>query len=535
MAFSFGSPPSPTPAPLLAPPSDTAVFEAYPAAAAPTTSAFSSPFGTPTPAPSSTSALFSFGHSRLDPTPSPSSNSGFGSSSLFRSTTTTLSPSLFSNLSTQPLATTPSPASSSVQDSENLSVPMSDPSNSMMSRLGSTQSQDSANPFIFPIGTVKLLVTYKAKELVGYASADTLVLASPVWKNFLFPPWDDDPAPVGEVKEKQIDCTEDDGEALLVLLNIVHLNFNAVPSTLEYSTLLQVAVRVDQYDCIKIVRPWLESWMKHEHGESLKPNQEGWLFIAWVFEPENIFEKLAKHLVVNSNVTSASMSGSSPPQNLHPPNGKPLASTMPPGIVESILKCRNKLLGDLLEIPYDWLSSLEKAMRSSSTICTVNSQSKVCDAAVYGSLIRGLLDASLYPRRIRGSLIKSVKSIADALGRIKLLHIKPEAPPVTPRFSGWTSASQRPTVTASPPGGIFGSQSPRTPCDIFAGLPVQAAASPNIFAAPAVQTTASGIEDHAVSAAGFSGPVAKILAAVPNPVLDSHRVHMRLQRDEALQ
>jgi len=33
-----------------------------------------------------------------------------------------------------------------------------------------------------------------------------------------------------------MDCTEDDEEALLMLLNIVHLNFDAVPPILEYAT-----------------------------------------------------------------------------------------------------------------------------------------------------------------------------------------------------------------------------------------------------------------------------------------------------------
>ncbi|KAK0120441.1 hypothetical protein ONS96_010655 [Cadophora gregata f. sp. sojae] len=301
---------------------------------------------------------------------------------------------------------------------------------------------------------------------------------------------------------------------------------------MEYSTLLQVALLVHQYQCIKIVRPWLESWMKNERTQSLEPNQEGWLFIAWVFGREKTFELLAKHMVLNSNVTPTSLTGIPPPQNLLPPNGKPVASHMPPAIVERILWYRNKLLNDLLEIPYFWLSSLEQAMRSSSHICTVTSQSNVCDAAVYGSLLRGLLDASLYPQRTPASITDSVKSVAESISRIKLLHIKPEIPSATLAVQRrGESTSQQVPVMATPPGTLFGSQSNRA----SSVLPLHSANSPEVLAAAAVQNTAAAIQDHAVCADRLSGPVAMVLAAAPNPVLDSHRFHMRLQRGESLE
>lgn len=172
-------------------------------------------------------------------------------------------------------------------------------------------SSPPTNPFIFPTGTVKLLATYKDQSLVGSVSADALVLANPVWKKFLFPPWDDTSLPEKEteVKHKQIDCTEDDGEALLILLNIVHLNFDGVPAFLEYPTLLEVAVLVDQYDCVKVVRPWLESWMKNEKSERLKAKQEGWLFISWVFGRETTFSELARHMVLNCAFRVSKSSG----------------------------------------------------------------------------------------------------------------------------------------------------------------------------------------------------------------------------------
>jgi hypothetical protein len=159
------------------------------------------------------------------------------------------------------------------------------------------------NPFIFDTGNVRILVTYSNEQLVGKVSSDALFLASPVWKKFLFPPWviqntsDVVSEIAAEIGMKEIDCSEDDGEALLVLLNIAHLNFAAVPSKLPYNTLFHLALLVDQYQCIKLVQPWLKEWMINEGRESRLHGQEGWLFIAWVFGREDVFEALAMKLV----------------------------------------------------------------------------------------------------------------------------------------------------------------------------------------------------------------------------------------------
>jgi hypothetical protein len=159
------------------------------------------------------------------------------------------------------------------------------------------------NPFIFDTGNVRILVTYSNEQLVGKVSSDALFLASPVWKKFLFPPWVIQDTSVvaseivAEVGMKEIDCSEDDGEALLVLLNIAHLNFAAVPTKLPYNTLFHLVLLVDQYQCIKLMQPWLKEWMIDEGRESRLHGQEGWLFIAWVFGREDVFEALAMKLV----------------------------------------------------------------------------------------------------------------------------------------------------------------------------------------------------------------------------------------------
>lgn len=98
-------------------------------------------------------------------------------------------------------------------------------------RRRTTQSEETTpdNAYCFNTGDVRILVTVKGDRLEGRVSANSLCLASPVWHKFLFPPWDTD-TPAADDDVKQIDFTEDDSNALLILLNICHLRFKKIPS-----------------------------------------------------------------------------------------------------------------------------------------------------------------------------------------------------------------------------------------------------------------------------------------------------------------
>lgn len=186
-------------------------------------------------------------------------------------------------------------------------------------------------------------------------SSDALCLASPVWKEFVYPPFGtnagwkkerkaerkdnaaegksqaddkkgdqepnrlvkDDEAepnrqqnrtdPGGESNMAQrdpIDFTEDDGEALLILLRIAHLEFDKVPTTeLPFKTLLGMAALCEKYQCVRVVLPWLGGWLAKEDTESKKPLQEQWLYIAWTFGREKVFAELAAPLILEARTS----------------------------------------------------------------------------------------------------------------------------------------------------------------------------------------------------------------------------------------
>jgi hypothetical protein len=58
-----------------------------------------------------------------------------------------------------------------------------------MSTKIDTQSWWPAAPFTFPKGIVEITVLYNGEVVKGYVESDAMARASPVWKNFIFPPW----------------------------------------------------------------------------------------------------------------------------------------------------------------------------------------------------------------------------------------------------------------------------------------------------------------------------------------------------------
>ncbi|KAE9371890.1 hypothetical protein N431DRAFT_341880 [Stipitochalara longipes BDJ] len=311
--------------------------------------------------------------------------------------------------------------------------------------------------------------------------------ASPVWKKFIFPPWktvaakilaidpNSDLAPdakkikmpgsdkkgreKGAVPAEEVDFTDDNGEALLILLRIAHLRFQDNPTTLPYQTLLQVAVLCDQYQCINLVRPWLHQWLADEELLSLQPRNENWLFIAWVFGREEVFKNLATKMVrgiVPSN-KSVHMTSIGPLSTRYK-----ISDPMPDGILDRIAAVRMEVITQLLGVAH---ARVEKCLQSKETLCrsdSYNARPEDCDAIVLGSFVRGLQELNVLPKmgnKIHTNIIRmSVEEFADKLS-------------------------------------TMGIRSPHSQC----------AVSP------------------------LKEAIAEKLLRIPDPVLDSHRRHMKIQ------
>lgn len=185
------------------------------------------------------------------------------------------------------------------------------------------------NPiFILDSGDLRLLATYSNDRVAFAVLSHAISLTSPIWKKTMHPPFPRLPgAEQGndDLQDEHIDFSEDNGEALLPLLRIAHLQSSKVPPTLTFKDILDIAVLCDKYDCVGLVKPWLPLWLVNEETQYKEPEHEEWLFIAWVFGREKTFRELATKLVreVKTNHKGDCLAST----------GEILPSRMPPDIV----------------------------------------------------------------------------------------------------------------------------------------------------------------------------------------------------------
>lgn len=80
--------------------------------------------------------------------------------------------------------------------------------------------------FIFDSGDLRLLITYSNNHIAIRVSSHAMSLASPIWMKVLHPSFPRLPSEEegnDDLQDKQIDFSEDNGEALLHLLLIAQL------------------------------------------------------------------------------------------------------------------------------------------------------------------------------------------------------------------------------------------------------------------------------------------------------------------------
>ncbi|TVY49043.1 hypothetical protein LOCC1_G001345 [Lachnellula occidentalis] len=331
-------------------------------------------------------------------------------------------------------------------------------------------------------------VTYGKKQIVGKVCSSSMVLASPVWKKFIFPPflklWDTestradkekmyldpkrvaeelaflsvfpDGLPIGEELESddmvdELDFSDDNGNALLLLLQIAHLQFRRVPDKVDFQLLHQVAVLCDLYDCVTLIEPWVESWITKAHELPMPLGsgvQDQWIFIAWVFGKEEIFGNCATTL---TRVVTVDLQGGCFYEN------RPLDPYMPAGLLESIKRIRLSDIKCLLDIPYGQakrIASVYNQLPPTKRYTKCTKGLKQCDAMVYGSLTLALQSLDLWPQRSPESITVATENLADLLlsKMGKIHHMEDHASCITTDTSSRVAAImgqlRRPTLPA---------------------------------------------------------------------------------------
>lgn len=88
-------------------------------------------------------------------------------------------------------------------------------------------------------------------------SRDTMCMASPVWRAML-----SRDGQFSEASQKEVTFGVDDPEALLLILQIAHLEFSEALQKINLQKLVDVAILCDKYDTVAMVRPFIPGWVQ---------------------------------------------------------------------------------------------------------------------------------------------------------------------------------------------------------------------------------------------------------------------------------
>lgn len=127
-------------------------------------------------------------------------------------------------------------------------------------------------------------------------SSRHLALASPVFKGMV---------QCGLTQSQQLQSQsstevvlqDDDPDALLILLRLIHGRFRQVPRTVALGTLTQIAILVDKYELFETTDPLIDQWLlgaKETLPAELNDDLLSWMFIAGVFKDKSISKRVSQ-------------------------------------------------------------------------------------------------------------------------------------------------------------------------------------------------------------------------------------------------
>ncbi|TGO70496.1 hypothetical protein BELL_0716g00010 [Botrytis elliptica] len=266
--------------------------------------------------------------------------------------------------------------------------------------------ENQEHPFVFDNGDVRAKAKHGGRIITFKLSSHALCFASPVWKKFVFPPFpllsslgnEEEPnlkkacaVPEEQFPDIELDFTEDNPEALLILLQIAHLKFSKIPSQLPYEVLYNVAVICDLYDCRSLVKPWIQGWLKDEANEAYLPHKEGWLWIAYYFGRKEKFYHMMKIVALQLTIGDDGRCVMGDPPFYTEPYPLDLeGSPLPLAITDTIIRLRKDMIYSLITFTADIMKGLLNG--------NVNGPCKeLCPLAMHGLMSKRLSECKLWP------------------------------------------------------------------------------------------------------------------------------------------
>lgn len=101
---------------------------------------------------------------------------------------------------------------------------------------------------------------------------------------------------------REVAFNDDDFPAILMIMNILHLQHDRVPPHISFTQLSETARICDKYDLVRSVGLWPATWSQQYFDRIEEKGFHHWLLIASVFRLKEAFTRVTRHLILNSNL-----------------------------------------------------------------------------------------------------------------------------------------------------------------------------------------------------------------------------------------
>jgi hypothetical protein len=126
-------------------------------------------------------------------------------------------------------------------------------------------------------------------------STEVLISKSPVFQAMLSNGRMGESLTFNSNQPLEIPLPDDNAEAFLIILNILHDNPAAIPDQVDLKQLIELANLADKYSCEAAVHNCVNEWIG-SHGDSIPVSSTNellpWIWISWVFRLSKFFRNL---------------------------------------------------------------------------------------------------------------------------------------------------------------------------------------------------------------------------------------------------
>ncbi|KAI9792537.1 MAG: hypothetical protein M1816_002057 [Peltula sp. TS41687] len=178
---------------------------------------------------------------------------------------------------------------------------------------------------------------------------------------------------------------DDDHDALLIILNVIHGHLKRVPRQITFEMLIKVAVLVDKYQFHEVMEWGTDMWtedLKFTVPKVFTDDVIPWLCISWVFKRSTEF----------FNVTRVFQYQSSSGLKV----GQTMGYPFPDYLINAINKGRENSLAGIIDT---FKGLIEKYQGSEDTVCSHEDKDQAfrCDAMTLGMLTKRAKSIGIWP------------------------------------------------------------------------------------------------------------------------------------------